>query len=143
MAYFILEYKNISIQPCDWVFTRWTRLDNQWLFSRIKLLPWCQSCWSPLIKKNNSTLKICFLKSERSIRVVNKITNFTTNISPLMASEVQSGRVSNNCDHKGEAYCRVVCKVDSDLNDIDVAVQTQETNTSVLSKFISTFRCLW
>lgn len=40
-----------------------------------------------------------------------------------MAFEVLNGREGNNCDHKGGAYCKVVCKVDSDLDDIDVAIQ--------------------
>lgn len=40
----------INLKPADWVFTRWTRLDNKWLLSRIKLLPWSQSYWSPLVE---------------------------------------------------------------------------------------------
>ena len=35
-----LYHISASVQPADWVFTRWTRLDNKWLFCRIKLLPW-------------------------------------------------------------------------------------------------------
>ena len=58
-------------------------------------------------------------------------------ISPLMASEVQSGRAGNNCDHTGEAYCKAAYRVDIDQCDIDVAAQTQIANVSVLSKFIS------
>ena len=46
----------------------------------------------------------------------------TTSSSLLMAFEVRSGRVGNNCDHKGEVYCKAVCSVDRDPDDIDAAI---------------------
>ena len=58
-----------------------------------------------------------------------------------MAFEVRSGRVHNNCDHKGEAYCKAVYSVDRDLDDIDVAAQIQEAKLGIV-KLISTFHSL-
>ena len=52
-AYYYFNTMFIFKQVDMWFYKvlRFVYFYNNWLFSWIKLLPWCQSCWSPLVEQ--------------------------------------------------------------------------------------------